>query len=185
MKKIFIFSFLIMWILSCMTADNGSANFTTINTRSNTMLKRIGEEFELMISIEEAQDVVGLNAWIEYDPLIVEVVDSDPVTPLTQVIATDHGFFPNPQLLVSVQNDGTNETPGTIICGYVTLPPTLTSGSGDAFSVRFRAIATGTTNIDFATGHVNLQDLDGDVPVNTAGDTVEVPVTATVRITVM
>jgi hypothetical protein len=51
--------------------------------------------------------------------------------------------------------------------------------------VRFKAIAEGSTTIDFSVGNVDLQDLDGNVPVNTAGDVVDVPINATVRITVV
>ena len=116
----------------------------------NVMLKRIGEEFDVKVSVENATEVIGLNAWITYDPAIVEVVDNDLAVDDTQVIATDLGFLSNAQLLANIQKDGGGvEQPGTLICGYVSIPPTPASGDGDCFTVRFRAIAQGTTNIDF------------------------------------
>lgn len=148
------------------------------------MLKRIGEEFDVKVSVENATEVIGLNAWISYDPAIVEVVDTDDVTADTQVDAADLGFLSSAQLLVSIQKDGGVEQPGTLVCGYVSIPPTPQSGNGDCFSVRFRAIAQGTTNIDFVVDHVNLQDIDGDIPTDFVGDVVDVPVNATLRITV-
>ena len=156
------------------------------NNGEDIMLKRIGEEFDIKVSVEDATDVIGLNAWITYDPAIVEVVDADDQTPDTQVITNDLGFLPNAQLLVSVQKDGGGvEQPGTLVCGYVSVPPSPVSGNGDAFDVRFRAIAQGSTNIEFAVGHLNLQDEDGDIPTDGVGDIVDVPVNATVRITVL
>ena len=150
------------------------------------MLKRIGEQFEIKVSIENALQVIGLNAWMTYDPAIVKVVDTDLTTPGTQVQGTDLGFFPAAQLLVGIQKDGGGtELPGTVICGYVSLPPAPKDGSGDAFSVLFEAVAQGSTDISFETGHINLQDPIGDIPTDWFGDTVEVPENATVRITVL
>lgn len=150
------------------------------------MIKRIGEEFDVKVSVQNAVDVVGLNAWISYDPAIVEVVDTDAGTPDTQVDATPLGFLPNEQLLVSIQKDGGGvELPGTLVCGYASVPQAVASGDGDCFQVRFRAIAQGITNVDFITGHINLQDADGDIPTDWAGDVVDVPVNATVTITVL
>lgn len=150
------------------------------------MLKRIGEEFDIKVSVENATQVIGLNTWITYDPDIVEVVDSDPTgSSGTQVIATDLGFFgASASLLANIKTNG-NEIPGTVIVGHATVPPSPVDGSGDAFSIRFKAIGAGNTNIDFEVGHVNLQDMDGDIPTDAVGDTVEVPATATVRLTVI
>jgi len=154
-----------------------------IKTEERDMLKRIGEEFEVVVSIEDAEKVVGINAWIGYDPEIIEVVDGAVGTPGTQAIATDIGFFPNADLVVGIQKDAENtEQPGTLICGCVSDPLTLTDGTGGCFSVRFRAIAVGSTDVTFA--QLNLQDLVGDIPANGISDVVDVPVVATVRITI-
>lgn len=189
MKKslFFVIIFILVGLIGCIPPKPPQeSDYTIIKTGDIEMIKRIGEEFDIKVSIENAVEVVGLNAWITYDPSIVEVVDDDPGAPNTQVIATDLGFLPNAQLLVSIQQDGGgNEQPGTLICGYASIPAAPTSGTGDAFSVRFRAIAQGTTDIDFAIDHVNLQDVDGDIPTDTVGDEVEVPINATVRITVL
>lgn len=150
------------------------------------MVKRIGEEFDIKVSIEDAYQVIGLNAWISYDPTIVEPVDMDSNTEGTQINATDLGFFSNAQLLVGVQkNQDGVEQPGTLICGYSSSPATPTDGTADAFLVKFRAIAAGVSDINFVVGHINLQDEDGDIPTDWYGDSVDVPVTATVRLTVL
>lgn len=150
------------------------------------MIKRINEEFDIKVSIENATDVIGLNAWISYDPAIVEPVDTDVSASGTQIDATDLGFFSNAQLLVGVQKDQNGvEQPGVLVCGYSSSPATPTNGTDDAFSVRFRAIGTGTSDIDFVTDHINLQDEDGDIPTDFVGDFVDVPINATVRITVV
>ena len=180
MKKLFII--FILFIVGCMPIGERS---TKIIVGEEIMLKRIGEEFNVKVSVQNATDVIGLNAWIGYDPAIIEVVDIDAGTVDTQVDATDLGFLSTAQLLVSIQKDGGGvERPGTLVCGYVNIPPTPVSGAGDCFSVRFRAIAQGTTNIDFITDHVNLQDIDGDIPTDVVGDVVDVPLNATLTITV-
>jgi len=161
----------------------GCHQITLIKTGENEMLKRIGEEFELVVSFEDATDVIGVNAWIDYDPAIIEVVDNDPGAPGTQVIATDLGYFSGADLVVGLQKDiDNNEVPGSLICGYVSDPLVAVSGTGNCFGVTFRAIATGNTDVVFS--QLNLQDMDGDIPANAAVDSVEVPLTATVRITV-
>lgn len=180
MKK--LFTIFILFIVGCMPIGEKS---TKIIVGEEIMLKRIGEEFGVKVSVTNATDVIGLNAWISYDPTIIEVVDIGATVPDTQVDATDLGFLSTAQLLVSIQKDGGGaEQPGTLICGYVNIPPTPVSGDGDCFSVRFRAIAQGTTNIDFITDHVNLQDIDGDIPTDRVGDVVTVPLNATLTITV-
>ena len=188
MKKLFLVCMIFMLLTSCGFYDfvptpDVEEYVVRIATQrgENIMLKRIGEEFDVKVSVENAVDVIGLNAWISYDPTIVEVVDTDPGTAGVQIDATDLGFLSSPQLLVGLQND----TQGTLVCGYVNIPATPESGDGDCFSVRFRAIAQGTTNIDFVTDHVNLQDVDGDIPTDFVGDVVDVPVNATLRITVL
>jgi len=181
MKKVFIL-FILLMLVGCIPVGEPS---TKIIVGEEIMLKRLGEEFDVKVSVQNATDVIGLNAWISYDSTIVEAVDTDAGTPDTQVDATDLGFLSNGQLLVSIQKDGGGvEQPGTLICGYVNIPPAPVSGDGDCFSVRFRAIGQGTTNIDFITDHVNLQDTDGDIPTDVVGDVVDVPVNATLTITV-
>lgn len=173
----------ILFIVGCMPLGEKS---TKIIVGEDIMLKRIGEEFAVKVSVTNATEVIGLNAWISYDPLIVEVVDIDAEIPDTQLDAQDLGFLSNAQLLVGVQKDGDGvEQPGTLVCGYVSIPPTPVSGDGDCFQVRFRAIAQGTTNINFITDHVNLQDVDGDIPTDIVGDVVDIPVNATLTITVL
>lgn len=182
MKKVFIL-FILSMLVGCIPVGEPS---TKIIAGESIMLKRIGEEFDVKVSVQNATDVIGLNAWISYDSTIVEVVDTDVSASNTQVDATDLGFLSNAQLLVSIQKDGGGvEIPGTLVCGYVNIPPTPVSGEGDCFSVRFRAVGQGTTNIDFLTDHVNLQDSVGDIPTDVLGDTVEVPVNATLSITVL
>lgn len=185
MKKLNIFILLFVFIIgfqSC-SCEKPEKTKVLINNGENIMLKRIGEEFDVKVSVENATEVIGLNAWITYDPAIVEVVDNDVSGSGTQVIVNDLGFLPNAQLLVSVQKDGGGiEQPGTLVCGYATIPPQPTSGDGDCFDVRFRAIAQGTTDINFSV--LNLQDNDGDIPTDGIGDQVDVPVNATVRLTV-
>jgi hypothetical protein len=150
------------------------------------MLKRINEEFDVKVSIEDAVQIIGISAWIGYDPSIIEVVDGSPETAGTQVIAQDLGFLSSAQLLVGIQKDQNNvEQPGTLVCGYVSIPPIPVDGSGDVFSVKFRAIASGNTDIYFIPGHIKLEDINGDVTVKHVGDIVEIPVTATIRITVL
>jgi len=183
MKKIVIL-FILFILMGCV--PSGDKPTTKIITGENIMLKRIGEEFDVKVSVTNATAVIGLNAWISYDPSIIEVVDLDTGMPDTQVDAEDLLFLPNAQLLVGIQKDGSNvEQPGTLICGYVSIPPTPISGDGDCFQVRFRAVAQGTTNIDFITNHVNLQDMDGDIPTDVVGDVVDIPVNATLTITVL
>jgi hypothetical protein len=181
MKKLFII-FILFILTSCLPIGERS---TKIIAGEEIMLKRIGEEFNVKVSVQNATDVIGLNAWISYDPTIIEVVDIDAGTVDTQIDATDLGFLSNAQLLIGIQKDGGGvERPGTLVCGYVNIPPTPVSGDGDCFSVRFRAITQGTTNIDFVTDHVNLQDIDGDIPTDVVGDVVDVPLNATLTITV-
>jgi len=164
--------------------DNNN-KFIKIKTKETIMLKRIGESFDIKVSVENATEVVGLNAWITYDPTIIEVVDSNTGTSGVQPIVSDLGFLPSAQLLVGLLKSGSVEQPGTLVCGYVSIPAAPTTGTGDCFTVRFRAKAAGVTDLVFAVGHLNLQDENGDIPTDGVGDNVTVPVNAVVRITVL
>ncbi len=149
----------------------------------NIMIKRIGEEFEIKVSIENAFEITGMNAYITYDPAVIEVVDGDVNVADVQPITADLGFFTGATLLVGLEKVNNIEQPGTLICGYVSIPPTLASGTGDCFTVRFKAITEGTTNVGFSL--LGLQDEIGEISANWVGDIVDVPANAIVRITVL
>jgi len=190
LKKLSFLLITVIFIFSCgleYVIPTPDTDKIKIITGENEMLKRIGEEFDVKVSIINPTEVIGLNSWITFNPLIIEAVDGNPATSgSTEVVKTDLGFFSDPQLLVNVQEDaGGNEQPGTLICGYVSMTATPVSIGGDCFSVRFRAIASGETDIEFAVGHLNLQDIDGDIPTDSESDSVEIPVNAVVKITVL
>ena len=138
--------------------------------------KRVGDVFDVEVSISKAYEIVGINAYIEYDPSIIEYAGE----------YTDLGFFQNGQLLVDFLKDANDVAiPGTLVCGYVSLPITPTSGDGACFSLKFNAVAAGTTEITFDLEHLNLSDEVGDVPVDVVSDSVEVPETAVLTIKVL
>ena len=154
---------------------NALPNNTIIKIRNKEMIKNVGNEFDIKVRIQGATNIIGLSTWITYDPNIVEVVDSDDQTLGTQIITIYHDFFNNSTLLVSIQKDAQNEViPGTLIIGYSDLQASPMSGDGNMFSIKFKAIAPGSTIIDFSVTNRSLEDLKGPIPAEWNIDNLDV-----------
>jgi hypothetical protein len=147
------------------------------------MAKYITEEFDIKVSVENVSDMEGIATDINYDPAIVEVVDTDAGTAGTQLDVTNHGFLVGATLVANVIQDAQgNEIPGAVVVG-LNIPTSPATGSGDLFSIKFRAIAVGTTTI-ILTNRA-LYDIGGEIPANWEDDTLDIIQIATVRVTVV
>ena len=114
----------------------------------------VGQEKEIEIVVEDVEDLYGLDIRTRFDPAILEVVDADPDREGTQVAA---GQFPHPDFAVKQEAD--NDA-GTIWYVVTQLNPRQpASGSGTAFTIRFRTKGTGSSVIDIES--VDLVDRNG------------------------
>ncbi len=148
---------------------------TSLLTGEKHMTKHIGQEFDVNISIVDATEIIGVNTYITYDPNILEYISS-----------TNGTFIEGGVLMAGLLKDVDEvEIPGTIVAGLVAFPATINSGDGDLFSVKFKALATGTTEVAFDVNETSLQTESSDIPVSLINDSVEVPILATMTITVI
>ena len=147
------------------------------------MAKYVTEEFDIKVSIENVSDMEGIATDINYDPAIVEVVDIDAGTAGTQLDVTNHEFLAGATLIADIMKDAQGvEMPGAVVVGLnmATAPAT---GSGDLFSIKFRAVGVGTTTITLTNRA--LYDIGGEIPAAWADDTLDIIQMATVRVTVV
>ena len=118
----------------------------------------VGQIFDVKMSIQNANNLAAVSAWLTYDPTLVEPVDGDENTDGTQVVAQDLGLIPNATLLANVKKVDGVEEPGTIIVGYGAVPVNPVNANGDAFQIKFKAIAAGTAIFDFVLANTSLLD---------------------------
>jgi hypothetical protein len=147
------------------------------------MAKYITEEFDIKVSVAGVADMEGIAIDINYDPSIVEVVDTDAGTTGSQLDVTNHGFLPGATLIANVLKDaGGVEIPGAVVVG-LNLPSAPATGSGDLFSIKFKAVAVGTTTITLTNRA--LYDVSGEIPANWEDSSLDVLQMATVTVTVV
>lgn len=147
------------------------------------MTKYLTQEFDIKVSVEDVSDMEGIAADIGYDPAIVEVIDIDAGTAGTQLDIINHDFLSGATLVANMLQDAQgNELPGTVVVG-LNIPIAPATGAGDLFSIKFRAIGVGTTDI-LLTNYA-LYDISGEVPANWENDTLDIIQIATVRVTVV
>ena len=147
------------------------------------MAKYITEEFDIKVSIDNVSDMEGIATDINYDPTIIEVVDTDAVATGTQLDLTNHGFLIGATLVGNVVQDAQGvEIPGAVVVG-LNIPTSPATGSGDLFSIKFRALAVGTTTVTLTNRA--LYDVGGGIPANWEDGTLDIIQMATVRITIV
>jgi hypothetical protein len=136
-------------------------SITTVSAQQT--IQKVGDEFYMGVKINNGVDITGMSVWIKYDPAIVEIVDTNPSTPGTQVDAQDLGYLTNGVLLASIQDSAGVENHGTLVIGYSSIPVTPTSGSGDCFKFKLKGKAVGSTGIAFLETNKVLQAVSGAV----------------------
>ncbi len=94
------------------------------------------------IRIEGATDLYGVELYLSFDPVIVEVVDAEPTTPATIEILPGSILAPGRPFLNRVDNAS-----GEIHYAVIAAEPPGFSGNGLLASIRLRGIAPGTTSI--------------------------------------
>jgi len=154
------------------------------------MVKRIGDEFEIRVDIRGAISVSGVGANITYDPSIIDAVDDNEAVEGTQIKSILGDFYTSPMLLANIISDiDGNQVPGTVVCSYSALPaypspeePT----DGYCFSLFFKALAAGTTTVEFVLSDTLLTDGDGEfILVDVENDFVDVLANAVLTITIV
>jgi hypothetical protein len=130
----------------------------------------MGQVETLVIVLENAQDVYGIDLRAAFDPAYVEVADSDPAKNGTQLIPGD---FIKPDFLV--RNEADNQA-GTLIYVATQVNPTLpATGSGAVLSIQLRGLKMGKsaftiTSVQIADRQGNLLPVsseDGSIVVGT------------------
>jgi len=146
------------------------------------MTKYLTEVFDVKVSVENITDMEGIAVDINYDSTIVEPVDISGSAG-TQLDITNHDFLPGATLVANVSQDAQgNEIPGSLVVG-MNIPTAPASGSGDLFTIKFRAIAVGNTDI-ILTNHA-VFDTEGEIPALWIDDIADIIQMATIRLTVI
>lgn len=121
------------------------------------------QNYHAKIRVENIPNMIGMSAYIEYNPAIIKITDTDPSLPGTQIEITSLNFLPNPTLIAGIKKDELgNEIPGTLIIGYVSLPLFPKSGSGECFQITFNQIAPGMSGFYFQDRSC-VQDINGNI----------------------
>ncbi|MEK7324970.1 MAG: cohesin domain-containing protein [Chloroflexota bacterium] len=114
-----------------------------------------GQIETLVIILDHAQDVYGIEVRATFDPAVVEIVDSDPDREGTQMIP---GPFPQPDFLV--RNTADNAA-GTLQYVATQVNPTLpVNGTGIVLSIQFLGKALGEQSA-FTIDFVDIADRQG------------------------
>ena len=145
--------------------------YVIIKIGDNKVTKPLNQEFDIRIDVKDAVNVIGLNARIAYDPLILE-----PIKDGANIVSSSGDFFSNPVSIVGMLKDeGGAELPGTLVIGCSGIPAVAASGDGSMITIKFKGIAAGNTDIHFVNGYVALISQDGnEVGIDQSGDMVEI-----------
>lgn len=128
----------------------------------------LGQVETLVLVLENARDVYGIDLRAAFDPAYLEVMDTDPAKDGTQL---SPGDFIKPDFLVRNQAD--NQA-GTLRYAATQVNPTLpATGSGDVLSIQIRGLKMGKsafsiTSVQIADRHGNLLPVsseDGSIVV--------------------
>jgi hypothetical protein len=132
-----------------------------------------GDVFAVDIYIEDVDELLAWEAYIGFDPAVLEVVGRDVQmflagNPGSSVLDVS-GRVPEPGLYQVAAADTSD-------------PPTPDSGSGVLFRLRVRAVDSGTSDIELIVRDIDgdgladlgplLRNVDGDVLGDTNGDTI-------------
>jgi len=138
-----------------------------INLSDVTVNPVEGANFTVTISADNASDMMGYGFDILYNPSIIQYVSATEGAFLSQNGATSTSF----------QSGLENGTAGKIVTGgaRLTVPPSGISGSGELFTLTFKALSAGSTQLAFDTESF-VSGVSGDVTA--AFDTTSVTVNA-------
>ena len=103
-----------------------------------------GSNFEVAVSAENATNMVGYGFDILYNPSIIQYIS-----------AAEGAFLSQNGTVATSFNSGLeNGTAGKLVIGgaRLTVPTSGTSGSGELFTLTFKALAAGSTQVNFDTG---------------------------------
>ena len=149
---------------------NGPLSLATIDACTSVARDDV---FDVDIYIENAQELLAWEAYIGYDPEILDVVGRD----VEMFLAGN----PNSSVL---DVSGRVPDPGLyqVAAADISDPPTPDSGSGVLFRLSMKAISSGTSSIELVTRDVDgdgrtdlgplLRNVDGNVLGDTNGDSI-------------
>ena len=126
-----------------------------------------GSNFSIAVSAENASAMVGYGFDVLYNPSVIQYIS-----------ATEKAFLSQNGTVPTSFNSGLeNGVAGKIIVGgaRLTVPPSGISGSGELFTLTFKALTAGSTQINFDTGSF-VSGVSGDL--SAAFDTTSVTVNA-------
>lgn len=119
------------------------AETTSIRVQPEASTVQVGQTIDIQFVIQDVADLYGIDIQIDYDALLLEVVDVDANRTGIQVAG---GQFPYPDFVA--ENDADNST-GTIRYVVTQLNPRdPAAGSGTIMTVRFKGIAVGTSVLE-------------------------------------
>lgn len=149
---------------------NGPLTLGTIDPRVSVCL---GDVFDVDIFIQNAEELLAWEAYVGFDPTVLEVAGRDVQmflagNPGSSVLDVS-GRVPDPGLYQVAAADTSD-------------PPTPDSGSGVLFRLSVKALHSGTSGIELIVRDVDgddladlgplLRNVDGDVLGDTNGDTI-------------
>ncbi len=126
----------------------------TISVLPTAQQLAAGELGIVQIRVNNVTDLFGLEIGLQFDPLVIEIQDSDTGQEGAQI---QPGDFLSPDLIQTNQADNVAGLISYVVTQQAPSPPV--SGDGVIATVNFRAIAAGTTDINFTV--VKLSTPDG------------------------
>jgi len=111
----------------------------------------VGSVFGVKLDADDFENIKNIGLNVVYDKDVVEVFDTDPLTPLTQVSAQNLGFMPKALIAASVRHTGNVEEPGVLVTSYLVVNNAdagTTSEWKDAWMIKFKIIGVGETDLN-------------------------------------
>lgn len=152
-RTLYIISCLLLLMMNqgrCVFAQSGRA---MVSCAINLTILPIGGWADLTIKIENTKNFYGYELTLNYDPAIVEILDSDPNR--DQVNAELGDFIQQDFLQLNEINQ-----PGELLLNLTQIAPTqAVSGDGVLATVKLQGKANG--RVDFALTDIYLYDVNG------------------------
>jgi len=117
----------------------------------------LGEVFTVTLELEGVMDLWGADAELHFDPLVLQVVDADAVTPGVQIV---DGTFPDPAFGRVVRKEADNEA-GEVVYAITLLgDATPEEGAGTLCSIAFRAVASGSSLLSIESAQLSDKQVE-------------------------
>jgi hypothetical protein len=128
-----------------------------------------GDHFTIQVFIENVTDLYAVDVFLEFDPAVLQVVDSDPLAAGLQAEPLSDFLVPG----FVVRNVADNSA-GTVWYAVTQLNPTPpASGSGAVLAITFESLSSGSTVVTFSKAAMATR-LGQTIPSSTVDSTYEI-----------